>query len=93
MAFERPEPPWAEDAEEAPLLCGCLRLSFAVMEMLMSASLLKSVSELTRRADLRDSIRRISSSRLEMTASSPMSTLTQSCTDNVLGLSMSSREM
>ena len=69
MAFERPEPTWAEDAEEAPLLCGCLRLSFAVMEMLMSASLLKSVSELTRRADFRDSSSRTSSILANMVSS------------------------
>ena len=69
MAFERPEPPLAEDAEEAPLLCGCLRLSLAVMEMLMSASLLKSVSELTRRADFRDSSSRTSSILANMVSS------------------------
>ena len=74
MAFERPEPPLAEDAEELPLLCCCLLFSLAVMEMFISANLLKSVSELTRRADFRDSSSRTSSIFAKMVSSLSMNT-------------------
>ena len=55
-------------AAALPLLC-CFRERTSLFEMLRSASLLKSVSELTRRADLRDSSSRTSSILARMVSS------------------------